>query len=46
MDYDYLMLSLNWLWQGWGTLFICMSIIAGATVIINKIFIPKSKKDE
>ena len=40
-----LVLSLNWLWQGMLTLFACMGFIAAATIIINKIFMPKKKKD-
>jgi hypothetical protein len=40
-----LYVSLNWMWQGMLALFMCMGIIALVTALINRIFMPKEKKD-
>jgi hypothetical protein len=40
-----LLISFNWMWQGMLALFVCMGFIALATVLINKIFKPREKKD-
>ena len=36
-----LLVTLDWMWRGMLSLFVCMGIIAGATVLIKKIIKPK-----
>lgn len=41
-----LIASLHIMWKGMLTLFLCSGFIALITIILNKIFTPKTKKEE
>ena len=40
-----LYVSLDWMWKGMLALFVCMSVIALVTIVLNKIIKPKEGKE-